>query len=289
MPENIPNTTELTQQEPPAGIPGAAAQETHEASPIRISLKAEEIFHIGPPTGGFPVTNSLFLSVIVLVFLSGVAAASYKRVRLIPGKLQSLFELFLEAALSLMDTILGERAKSEKYLPLVATIFLFVLFSNWFGLLPGIGSLLIKDGAEYAPLLRSPSADLNFTLGLGIVAVLAINILGAAAIGTWRHASKFFNFKGPIDFFIGLIELVSEFARMISFSFRLFGNVFAGEVLLTIVAFLAPYIIPLPFMFLEVFVGFVQALIFSMLTLVFVAIAIATHGEEHQEPAPARA
>ncbi len=278
MPENI-----VLAETPETGVPPT---EAHEASPIHISLKAEEIFHIGPPAGGFPVTNSLLLSAIVLVFLGGIAIASYKRIRLVPGKLQSLFELFLEAALSLMDTVLGERAKSEKYLPLLATIFLLVLFSNWFGLLPGIGSVLIREGEGYAPLLRAPSADLNFTLGLGVVAVLAINILGAAAIGTWRHASKFFNFKGPIDFFIGLIELVSEFARMISFSFRLFGNVFAGEVLLTIVAFLAPYVIPLPFMFLEVFVGFVQALIFSMLTLVFVAIAIATHGEEHEEHVP---
>jgi len=249
---------------------------------IHISLKAEPIFHLG----SFPVTNSLLLSSIVLVFLAGIAIASRNKLKLIPGFLQNIFELFIEGALGLMDSVLGERAKSEKYLPLIATIFLFVIFSNWFGLLPGIGSIVLR-GAETAPLLRSPSADLNFTLALAIVTVLAINILGVAAIGFGKHISKFINLKGPIDFFIGLIEIISEVARMISFSFRLFGNIFAGEVLLTIVAFLAPYFVPLPFLFLEVFVGFVQALIFSMLALVFVAIATVPHGlpgqggEEH--------
>ena len=257
---------------------------TESAAPaIHISLKAEPIFHLG----SFPVTNSLLLSFIVLIFIGGLALASKKRLKLIPNWFQSVFEMFLEAALDLMDTILGERSKSEKYLPLVATIFIFVLFSNWFGLVPGVGSIVVHGPLETAPLLRSPSADLNFTLGLAIVAVLAINILGSAAIGTAAHASKFFNFKGPIDFFIGIIELVSEFARMISFSFRLFGNIFAGEVLLTIVGFLAPYVVPIPFLFLETFVGVIQALIFSMLTLVFIAIATVPHSEHAAETAHA--
>ncbi len=272
--------TELAKETPHAG----QTETAQEASPIHISLKAEEILHIGPATGGFPVTNSLLLGSFVLVFLGIIAISAHRRLKMIPGWFQSVFEMFLEAALDLMDTILGERSKSEKYLPLVATIFLFVLFSNWFGLVPGVGSILVHGPEETAPLFRSPSADLNFTLALGVIAVLAINILGAAAIGTARHASKFFNFKGPIDFFIGLIELVSEFARMISFSFRLFGNIFAGEVLLIIVGFLAPYVVPLPFLMLETFVGVIQALIFSMLTLVFIAIATVPHGE-HEEHA----
>lgn len=248
------------------------AEVQHQA--IHISLRAEDVFHIG----GFPVTNSLLLALIVLVLLGGVAAFARKKLKLIPGMLQSAFEIFIEGILGIMDTVFGERAKSEKYLPLVATIFLFVLFSNWLGILPGVGSLVLNG----TPLLRAPSADLNFTLGLAIVAVLAANIFGAFTLGVLVHLGKFFNFKNPISFFIGLIELISEGAKMVSFSFRLFGNIFAGEVLLTIVAFLAPYFVPLPFIFLEVFVGFVQALIFSMLTIVFIAIATAGHGEEAQ-------
>jgi len=99
-------------------------------------------------------------------------------------------------------------------------------------------------------------------------------IFGIIGIGFFKHAGKFISFKGPIEFFVGLLELVSEVAKMISFSFRLFGNIFAGEVLLTVVLFLVPYLVPLPFLFLEIFVGFVQALVFSMLTLVFLKMAV---------------
>lgn len=242
----------------------------HAAGP-HISLKADPIFHIG----GFPVTNSLFLSVIILLLGAAIATVAKKRFRMIPGTLQNLFEMFLEFLLSIMDSVFGERRLSEKYLPLIATIFLFVLFSNWFGLLPGVGSLTIGEHA--IPLLRAPSADLNFTLGLAIVAVIAANLFGIITLGFFKHAGKFFSFKNPIAFFIGIIELVSEIAKMISFSFRLFGNIFAGEVLLAIIAYLAPYVLPVPFLGLEVFVGLIQALIFSMLTIVFIALAIADH------------
>lgn len=248
----------------------------HKESGIHISLKAEPIGHIG----NFPVTNSLFLGVIILVLLSAIAVFSRKRIKMVPGRIQGAFEMFIEGLLGLMDNVFQDRYKSEKYLPIVATIFLFVLFSNWFGLLPGVGSIYVSTLEGHTPLLRAPSADLNFTLGLAIITVLGVNVFGVAAIGAGKHASKFFNFSNPISFFIGLIELVSEFAKMISFSFRLFGNIFAGEVLLTIIGFLAPYIVPLPFLFLEVFVGVVQALIFSMLSIVFIAIAIVGHHEE---------
>ena len=185
-----------------------------------------------------------------------------------------------------MDSVLGDRHKSEKYLPLVTTIFLFVLVSNWLGLLPGVGSIfvrVIEDGHETsAPLFRAAAADLNFTLALGIIAVVSVNLIGILALGIRKHTGKFFDFSNPINFFVGILELISEFAKIVSFSFRLFGNIFAGEVLLTIVAFLVPYLIPLPFLFLETFVGFIQAFVFAMLALVFIAIATAEHGaEEH--------
>lgn len=257
-------------------------EQTQEMQPeahgnIHISLRAEDVFRVG----SFPITNSLILAIIVLVMLGGISVFARKKLKLIPGMIQSVFEIFIENLLGIMDTVFGERTKSEKYLPLVATIFIFVLFSNWFGLLPGVGSLVLNG----TPLLRAPSADLNFTLGLAITAVLGANIFGAFTLGVFQHLGKFFNFRNPISFFIGIIELISEGAKMVSFSFRLFGNIFAGEVLLTIVAFLAPYILPLPFLFLEVFVGFVQALIFSMLTIVFIAIATAGHEEDHLQRA----
>jgi len=241
---------------------------------IHISLKAEEIFHFS----NFNFTNTLIVSFLALFILGIFAFILRKKIFLIPSGIQNLFEYVIEGALNLMYGILGSRFLAEKYLPFVFTVFLFILLSNWFGLLPGVGSIILKLPHENAPLLRSPSSDLNFTLGLAISAVIFVNLSGIITLGFLKHAKKFINFQNPIKFFVGILELVSEIAKMISFSFRLFGNVFAGEVLLAIVGFLVPYFIPLPFLFLEIFVGFIQAFVFAMLTLVFISIAVK---EEH--------
>lgn len=243
---------------------------------VNISLRAEELFRIG----GFPVTNSLFLSFVVLLVLTAIALLIKRRIALVPAGVQNAFEWTLEAMLDTMDSVLGDRKKAEQYLPLVGTIFFFILFSNWLGLFPGVGSVGIMKGGDFFPFFRSPASDINFTLALALVAVTTVNIFGAAALGLRGHLKKYFNFGNPIKFFVGILELISEFAKIISFSFRLFGNVFAGEVLLTITAFLVPYLVPLPFMFLEIFVGFIQAFVFAMLVLVFIALSV-SHEEAH--------
>jgi F-type H+-transporting ATPase subunit a len=245
---------------------------------LQISLRAEELFRIG----SFPVTNALLLSTVVLVLLTILALALRPRLKMVPGMVQNVFELLVEGALDIMDSILGDRRASEKYFPLVFTIFLFILCSNWLGLLPGVGSFVVNNTVNgTVPLLRSPASDLNFTLALALIAITFVNAASAASIGFFNRLSVFFNFKSPVDFFIGILELVSEFGKIISLSFRLFGNVFAGEVLLAIMAFLVPYAVPLPFMFLEIFVGFIQAFIFGMLITVFVAMSLA-HGAEEE-------
>ncbi|MDO8503329.1 MAG: FoF1 ATP synthase subunit a, partial [bacterium] len=249
-----------------------------------IIIKAEEIFKIG----SYVITNSLLLSFAVLLFLSILAIFLRKNVKLIPGKIQNVFEMIIEFLLSIIDSVLGEedksssspfaaarvsdRKKSEKYLPLIATIFLFVLISNWFGLLPGIGSIFVREGSSNVPLFRSPAGDLNFTLALAIVAVLSTNFLGIVVMGFFTHIKKFFNFGSPINFFVGILELMSELSKVVSFSFRLFGNIFAGEVLLIIMTFLMPYVLPVPFLMMEIFFGAIQAFIFAMLTLVFLSV-----------------
>jgi F-type H+-transporting ATPase subunit a len=179
--------------------------------------------------------------------------------------------------MGLMESTLGSMEAAEKYFPLIATIFIFILVSNLLGTFPGVGSIMFKNGSEELPLFRSPAADLNFTLAFAVISVLVTNIIGMASVGIFKHLGKYFNFKGPIEFFIGLLEIISELAKIISLSFRLFGNVFAGEVLLTIIFFLAPYFIPLPFMMLEIFVGLIQAFIFAMITLVSISLHTATH------------
>lgn len=241
-----------------------------------IILKAEEIFSIKD----FVITNSLFLSLIVLVVLVVFGFIASRGFKMVPGRIQNILEMLIEKLLSLMDSVLGSRDKSEKYLPLIATIFIFILTSNWLGLLPGVGSFVLRHAHENIPLLRSPASDLNFTLALALLAVVSTNFFGIAAVGFIRHSKKFFSIKGPIDFFVGILELLSEISKLISFCFRLFGNVFAGEVLLTIMFFLLPYVMPVPFLLMEMFFGAIQAFIFAMLTLVFLSLHTQP-GHEH--------
>jgi len=240
-----------------------------------ISLKAEELFHLF----GIGVTNSFFLTGLVMIILIGFSLFLTRRISLIPGVIQSGVELGFEKLLGVMESTLGSRHKAEQYFPLIATIFIFIMLSNLLGIFPGVGSLFVNHEGIHVPLFRSPAADLNFTLAFAVISVILSNVIGMQAVGVFPHIKKYINFSNPIQFFIGILELVSEFAKVISLSFRLFGNVFAGEVLLTIVFSLAPYLVPLPFLFLELFVGLIQAFLFAMLTLV--SIALHTAHEEH--------
>lgn len=242
-----------------------------------IEIAAEKLFAIS----GFPFTNTLIASWLVVGVLVAVGLIIKGRLSLVPAGLQGVFEFFVDRFLVLMEGVLGSRAVAEKYFAIVATVFLFILTSNWLGIVPGFGSIGIKEIHDHTvklvPLLRSAASDLNVTLALATITVFAIHVLAVGAIGFREHVSNFFSFKGPIEFFVGILELISEFAKIISFSFRLFGNIFAGEVLLIITGFLAPFGAPIPFLMLELFVGFVQALVFAMLATVFISIAVATH------------
>lgn len=240
---------------------------------MEISLAAETLFHIG----GFPITNSLLMSWVVMLFLVATSITLRSRLSVVPVGFQNFTEIILEKMLELIDSVTNDRAQSISFFPLVVTIFLFVMLASWIGLLPGLGSIGIWEmhhgETVLVPFIRAGSADLNFTIALAIISVVATQFFGIAGLGVWHYAGKFINFKSPVGFFVGLLETISEIAKMISFSFRLFGNVFAGEVLLLVILFLVPYIFPVPFLVLEVFVGFVQALVFALLTLVFLKVA----------------
>lgn len=245
-----------------------------------ILLHAEELFHIGP----LPVTNTYLVSLFAMTVLVALGILIRSRLTLAAEGIQNLAEMAIEGLLDLMESVLGSRNAAERYFPLIATIFLFVLASNWLGLFPGVGAIYFITGEDHAHahLLRSPASDLNFTLAIALASVIAVNIMGALKLGFFVHLGKFFNFSNPVMFFVGILELVSEFAKVVSFSFRLFGNVFAGEVLLTIVAFLVGYVVPIPFLILEIFVGFIQAFVFAMLTLVFLGLHTTAHHDESE-------
>lgn len=242
---------------------------------LQISLAAEAVSHVGP----LAVNNSLLVSWIIVVFLCMLAIKISKSLLLIPTRAQVLIEFAVGGLWDLAYTTAGSKAKV--FFPYIATIFIFVLVSNWSGLIPGVGTILIKEGVvenEMIPLFRAPTSDINTTLALALISVGLIQFYGLKYLGA-GYLKKFFNFKSPILTFSGLLELVGEISKIISFTFRLFGNIFAGEVLLAVMAFLIPVIAPVPFYGLELFVGFIQALVFAMLTLVF--LNIATAHEEH--------
>jgi len=254
---------------------------------MEISLAAEKIGHIG----SFPITNSVLTSWIGAIILIVISLLASRKMKLIPSGWQNIFEMVIEFLYNTANSVIGDEKQTRRYFPLVATIFLFIISNNWLGLVPGVGTIGLHEsihGKEVlVPLFRSANADLNMTLALAVIAVLSIQIFGIAAIGIFRYGKKFINFSSPILFVVGLLELVGEISRIISFSFRLFGNVFAGEVLLTVIAFIVPFIAPLPFYGLELFVGFIQALVFTMLTLVFIKSAITDHSEHETEHAGA--
>ena len=173
-----------------------------------------------------------------------------------------------------MEETLGNRKLALKYFPIIFTIFIFILLANLLEFIPGIGSIGFFYEHEFIPMFRSVNTDLNMTIALAIISFITVEVAGVTVIGFFKYAGKFLNFKSVIGFFLGLIELVSEIIRLVSFSFRLFGNIFAGEVLIAVVSFLVPAILPVPLMGFEVFVGLVQAAIFALLTLMFIKLAV---------------
>ncbi len=251
------------------------------------SIYAENIAHIG----SFNITNSLLSSWMAVLIILFAALAVKRKIKMVPSGIQNLMEMIIDSFLDFFDGITGMRSKSVKFFPFIFAFFIFILVSNWMGLLPGFGT--IKVGG--VSLFRGGTADLNTTLALAIIAVVASHIIGVMSIGLWRHFNKFVNLKAiaeipvkikkdkmaiminPIMFMAGLLEIVAEFAKVASLSFRLFGNVFAGEVLLATMSAMLAFGLPLPFMFLEVLVGFVQALVFSLLVLSYLSMATEKH------------
>jgi F-type H+-transporting ATPase subunit a len=238
---------------------------------LHISISAEPIFNLGQ----FEFTSSMLVSLLVTIFLVSIAYNFKKQLKQNPKSrfvavIQTLIESFYEYVKSIAPHHAG------KFFALVMTIFLFVILGSWAGLLPGMETIGITRHGEFVPLFRGATADLNITLGLAIFVMVAVQLFGYKNLGV-NYFKKFFNFSNPINAFVGFLELISEFAKIMSFAFRLFGNIFAGEVLLAVISFLIPVVASLPFIGLELFVGFIQALVFASLALVFANIAVSSH------------
>ena len=239
-----------------------------------VSIAAESLFHIG----NFPITNAFLMTLVGSVLILSLALLLKGKLVMVPKGFQNIVEVFVETFYNLTLEVTQDKKLAIIIFPLIATIFLFILFSNWLGLLPGMGTVgLHHEGHSIIPFIRSASADLNTTLALSIITIFSVQFIGIGTIGVVKYGKKFFvnPFHKPylVGTFVGLLELLSEATRMISFSFRLFGNIFAGEVLLMVMLHLVPYVLPVPFLLIEVFVGIIQALVFSLLALVFMKMA----------------
>lgn len=272
-----------------------------------------------PVIGKFYLTNTLLASFIVFVILM-LLAYSVKRVidrgEEAPGGMAGVMELVVETGYNLTESSAGKWAGA--IFPYFATIVLVVLLSNWLELIPGVDSIgrlhpeaegfkvislipgaisaIVTGAADESaraavvPFLRVPSTDLNFTVALALISVVMTQVIGFRAQGA-SYFLKFFNvtnlfkkpFFGAMDFLVGLLELISEFSKLLSFSFRLFGNIFAGTVLLILVGTMVPYFVPSMILMFEFFIGLIQAIVFGMLTMVFMSMATQGHGEHEEE------
>jgi len=250
---------------------------------LNISISAEPIAHFF----GLTITNSLFTGWVVTAILAISVYLFSKTIKEkgAPSRLQSFIEFIVESLLGVVESIAGS-AKAKRFFPLVGTLFIFILISNWSGLLPGLSSIGIREELHgalvFIPFWRAPTSDINTTLALGLITMIMVQVYGYQYLG-FKYFKKFFDFSNPINFFVGILELVSDLSKIISFTFRLFGNIIAGEILLLVMGLIVPVLGPTPFIALEIFVGFIQALVFMMLASVFINMATLGHGDEHHE------
>ena len=301
-------------------------------SPV-IEVAPEHIFDIG----SLEVTNTMFTSWVVVVLMCATAIVVGRRLTLVPSGIVGAVEALIAGFYEMVEGIVGQ-ANARRFFPLVSTIFLYILISNYIGLLPmnfvvgkpeaghgekqavfeqttiagidiayipfspdevdhGAGEHVLvaeQEGDSFsgvlAPLFRSVNTDVNSPLAIALFSFVFVEFWGFSTLGL-GYMGKFFSFRrlmqgnpmGLIDVFVGFLELISELIRVVSFTFRLFGNIFAGEVLLVMMGFLVPFVLVDVFYGLELFVGLVQAFVFAMLTLVFAQQAVSLHGDGHEE------
>ncbi|MCX6055807.1 MAG: F0F1 ATP synthase subunit A [Chloroflexi bacterium] len=278
-------------------------------------LSAEPLFTL-PVIGDFYLTNTLIAMLLmdgVIIAIALVVRSASKKNGMIPKGLAGAFEMLLEVLYNLTESTAGKYAK--KIFPWFATIMIVVLFANLIKLVPGFETIGLLEpsvhgyqiqalggnwftvlnqktevgGYIVTPFARALSTDLNFTAALALISVVMTQVIGIQAQG-FHYFGKFFNtstifrnpFFGFMDFLVGLLETISEFSKILSFAFRLFGNMFAGMVLLALIGVMVPVFVPSMIMMFELFIGLIQAFVFGMLTMVFMAQATQGHGGEEE-------
>jgi len=243
---------------------------------LSIKLAPEILFHIG----NFPVTNAFFWSLFISLFLIIFFVFISSRLKTVPGAVQSVVELLFEGGYSFVRSIITSEKKAKRIFPLVFTMFIFIFACNMATYIPGQSAVSFNGEEGSVALFRAVMADYGMVLVLTLTTCIITQIVAIIVCGPFGYLGRFFNFKGPMKFFLGIMDLIGELAKIISLSFRLFGNIFAGEVLGSVMLFLFPFFTPLPFMFLGLLTAVVQAFVFSMLTLIFINMASELEGSE---------
>lgn len=248
---------------------------------LSIKLAPDILFFIG----SFPVTNTFFWSLFVSLFLIILTLFVRARLKLIPGGLQNIVELLLESGYSFVKSIAGTEKKTRRIFPLVFTMFIFILTANLATYIPGQAAVSLHKEEGVVSVFRAVIADYSMVFVMTLITFLITQIIAIIVHGPFGYLGKFINLKNPLQFFLGIMDLIGELAKVISLSFRLFGNIFAGEILGAVMLFLAPFFIPLPFMFLGLLTAVVQAFVFAVLTLVFITLASEIEEDELTESA----
>lgn len=237
--------------------------------------------------GGFPIYNTFLTTLVVDLIIVGIVYFAVRNISMVPKTLQNLLEMAVMYFYDLTEQIAGKSVVS--IFPWVFSFFLFIFLTNLFGLLPGVGSILFypTDSEHAVSLFRPATSDFNATLALALISFAATQYIGIKYNGLSGYFFHFFKFKSQpiylfgIFLFVGILEVISEIVKIFSLSFRLFGNIFAGEVVLSTINSLVAFIAPVPFLMLESVVAIVQALVFSMLTMAFMSALSAHEGGEH--------
>jgi F-type H+-transporting ATPase subunit a len=265
-----------------------------------VALPSEPILHVG----SFSITNTLIASWLTILVLVGLSILLTWRMKLVPGRRQAMAETIVEGLLNFVEGIAGKK-HARMLFPGVATIFIYVISNAYLALFPFFGTIGIHHEHEFLAIFRAANTDVNVPLSIALMSFFLVESWGMRAIGVSHYVSEFINVRqlgqglkelftgkiktGPmnivfgfITLFVGVLEIFSHLTRMLSFTFRLFGNMTAGEILILVSSFLVPLVFSIPFYGLELLIGMIQALIFSGLTLVFGTIAVSPHEESHE-------
>lgn len=248
---------------------------------LALSLASEKVGQLGP----LEIRNTLLMAWLAMAALFAFAFAVWRtKLCLAPSRFQMFVEAVIGGLYDLFAGVVQDERLSRRCFPVITTICIFIILGNWMGIMPGVGSIFIRLHGHEIPVFRSMNADVNMTLALAVIAMFSVQIYGVWELGFFSYASKFIVAPWhPVLAFVGFLELISEFSKIVSFTFRLFGNIFAGEVLLVVISFIVPYIAPIPFLGMELFVGLIQGFVFALLTTVFLRMAATAHHEHEEE------